>query len=209
MTNNKAQDFVPIKDIKDGLMYMDDGRIKVVLAVSSLNLSLKAEEEQNAIISQFQGFLNTLDFPVQIQAESRRVDIRPYLDSLEDRLSVVTDELMKNQIREYRQFVKTFAEKTNIMNKRFFVIIDYDKGGDKSTNPMSSLMFFGKKKEIPVDDNLQLDSWRTQLEQRISIVAGGLSGVGLQVSMLGTEELIELFYKIYNPGQEGRSANGE
>ena len=209
MTNNKAQDFVPIKDIKDGLMYMDDGRIKVVLAVSSLNLSLKAEEEQNAIISQFQGFLNTLDFPVQIQAESRRVDIRPYLDSLEERQAIVTDELMKNQIREYRQFVKTFAEKTNIMNKRFFVVIDYDKGGDKSTNPMSSMMSFGKKKEVVEDNSMQLDSWRTQLEQRISIVAGGLSGVGLQVSMLGTEELIELFYKIYNPGQEGRSADGQ
>jgi hypothetical protein len=207
MTNNKAQDFVPIKDIKDGLMYMDDGRIKAVLAVSSLNLSLKAEEEQNAIISQFQGFLNTLDFPVQIQAESRRVDIRPYLDSLEERQEIVTDELMKNQIREYRQFVKTFSEKTNIMNKRFFVIIDYDKGGDQTTNPMSSIISFGKKKEIKSDDNLQLDSWRTQLEQRISIVAGGLSGVGLQVTMLGTEELIELFYKIYNPGQEGRSAD--
>jgi hypothetical protein len=206
MIENKAQDFVPIKDIKDGLIYTDDGRIKAVLAVSSLNLSLKAEEEQNAIISQFQGFLNTLDFPVQVHVESRRINIRPYLDSLEERQEVVTDELMKNQIREYRQFVKTFAEKTNIMNKRFFVIIDYAKGSDSKSNPMSSIMSFGKKSKVEDDNDMTLDSWKTQLEQRISIVAGGLSGVGLQVNMLGTEELVELFYRTYNPGQEERTA---
>lgn len=206
MSEQQTQNFVPIKDIKDGIIYMDDGRIKVVLSVSSLNLSLKSEEEQNAIIGQFQGFLNTLDFPVQIHAESRRVDIRPYLDMLEERGEQVQDELMKNQIREYRQFVKTFSEKTNVMNKRFFVIIDYVIGSGGNSNNMSSLLPFGKKKE-EVTNQFEIDSWKTQLEQRISIVAGGLAGTGLQVTMLGTEELIELFYKIYNPSQEARSAD--
>lgn len=206
MSEQQTQNFVPIKDIKDGIIYMDDGRIKVLLSVSSLNLSLKSEDEQNAIIGQFQGFLNTLDFPVQIHAESRRVDIRPYLDMLEERGEQVQDELMKNQIREYRQFVKTFSEKTNVMNKRFFVIIDYVIGGGGNTNSMSALLPFGKKKEESVNQ-FEIDSWKTQLEQRISIVAGGLAGTGLQVTMLGTEELIELFYKIYNPSQEARSAD--
>jgi hypothetical protein len=109
--NDKAQHFVPIKNIKDGILYMDDGRIKVVLTCSSLNLALKGEDEQAAIIGQFQGFLNSLDFPIQIHAESRRVDIKPYLNSLEKRQEEITDELMKNQIREYRNFIKTFAEK--------------------------------------------------------------------------------------------------
>lgn len=193
----KSQDFVPIKDIRDGILYMDDGRIKVILSVSSLNLSLKSEEEQGAIVSQFQGFLNTLDFPVQIYVQSRRVDIKPYLDSLDVRAEMVEDDLMKNQIREYRQFVQTFAEKTNIMNKRFFVVIDYDKGGD-GTDKI--------KAKNEQDENFELDTWRTQIEQRISVIAGGLSGVGLQVDLLTTEELIELFYKIYNPGMDTRSA---
>lgn len=206
MSEQQAQNFVPIKDIKDGIIYMDDGRIKVLLSVSSLNLSLKSGEEQDAIIGQFQGFLNTLDFPVQIHAESRRVDIRPYLDMLEERGDQVQDELMKNQIREYRQFVKTFSEKTNVMNKRFFVVIDYVIGGESSNN-MSALLPFGKKKETSANQ-FEIESWKTQLEQRISIVAGGLASAGLQVTMLGTEELIELFYKIYNPSQEARSANG-
>lgn len=205
---NTTQDFVPIENIKDGIMYMDDGRIKAVMSVSSLNLSLKSEEEQVSIINQFQGFLNTLDFPIQIHAESRRVNIKPYLDSLEVKQNSTEDELMKNQIREYRQFVKTFAEKTNIMNKRFFVIVDYERNisGQKDKNPILNIL--SKKKEEVKTNPLDEESWRTQLEQRLSIVASGLSAIGLQVELLGTEELIELFYKIYNPGQEGQSANG-
>jgi hypothetical protein len=187
---------------------MDDGRIKVLLSVSSLNLSLKSEEEQSAVIAQFQGFLNTLDFPVQIHAQSRRVDMRPYLDNLEKRQEDITDDLLKNQLKEYRNFIKTFSEKTNIMSKRFFIVIDYDHGESVNGPQKSSSMldmFTGKKRE----DNftsVEIEEWKTQLEQRISIVAGGLSSIGLQVNLLSTEELIELYYKIYNPALESKSA---
>lgn len=202
--NDKAQNFVPVKNIKDGILYMDDGRIKVILTVSSLNLALKGEEEQAAIIGQFQGFLNSLDFPIQIHIESRRVDIKPYLFSLEKRQEEMEDELMKNQIREYRQFIKTFAEKTNIMNKRFFVVVDYEHGeSEAGSKGVLSSLGFAKEKEL---GTVEIEQWRTQLEQRISVVASGLSGLGLQVNMLGTEELIELFYKIYNPSIELKSA---
>lgn len=204
--NDKAQNFVPIKNIKDGILYMDDGRIKVVLTASSLNLALKGEEEQAAIIGQFQGFLNSLDFPIQIHVESRRIDIKPYLFSLEKRQEEIEDELMKNQIREYRQFIKTFAERTNIMNKRFFIVIDYEHGediGGGNAGGISGALGFAKEKELGA---VEIEQWRTQLEQRVSVVAGGLSGLGLQVNMLGTEELIELFYKIYNPSVELKSA---
>lgn len=205
--NDKAQSFVPIKNIKDGILYMDDGRIKVVLTVSSLNLALKGEEEQAAIIGQFQGFLNSLDFPIQIHAESRRVDIKPYLLSLEKRQEEISDDLMKNQVREYRQFIKTFAERTNIMNKKFFVVIDYEHGenadGSKESGGIMSTFGMGRERELGA---LEIEEWRTQLEQRVSVVAGGLSGLGLQVNMLGTEELIELFYRIYNPSVELKSA---
>jgi hypothetical protein len=203
MEGNRAQGFVPIKNIKDGVMYMDDGRIKVALVCSSINMSLKGEEEQAAIIGQFQGFLNSLDFPIQIHIESRRVDIKPYLLTLEKRQEEIEDDLMKNQIREYRNFVKTFSERTNIMNKRFIIVVDYDHGETSSGG--SLLQNLGLKQE----DSYKLsetEEWRTQLEQRISVIASGLTALGLQVNVLGTEELIELFYKIYNPSVEIKSA---
>lgn len=203
--DQKAQDFVPIENIKDGIMFMDDGRIKVALVCSSLNLSLKGAEEQAAIIGQFSGFLNSLDFPIQIHVESRRVDVKPYLLSLEKRQEEIEDDLMKNQIKEYRSFIKTFSEKTNIMNKRFIIVIDYDKGGagENSGGGIMSKLGFGKAPELGVKE---VEEWRTQLEQKISVVAGGLSGLGLQVNLLSTEELIELFYRIYNPSLEIKSA---
>lgn len=201
--NDKAQNFVPIKNIKDGILYMDDGRIKVVLTVSSLNLSLKGEEEQAAIIGQFQGFLNSLDFPIQIHVESRRIDVKPYLNSLEKRQEEIEDELMKNQIREYRQFIKTFAERTNIMNKRFFVVVDYDHGESTAVGGVLGGLGLSGNTKI---DTLESEEWRTQLEQRVSVIASGLSGLGLQVNILNTEELIELFYRIYNPSLEIKSA---
>lgn len=205
MDSNKAQNFVPINDIKDGIMFMDDGRIKVALVCSSLNMSLKGEDEQAAIIGQFQGFLNSLDFPIQIHVESRRVNIQPYLLSLEKRQEEMEDDLMKNQIKEYRSFIKTFAEKSNIMNKRFIVVIDYDKGADTGSGGggVMSKLGLSRQPELGVKE---VEEWRTQLEQKISVVAGGLSGLGLQVNMLNTEELIELFYKIYNPSLELKSA---
>ena len=206
--NDKAQNFVPIKNIKDGILYMDDGRIKVVLTCSSLNLSLKGEDEQAAIIGQFQGFLNSLDFPIQIHVESRRVDIKPYLNSLEKRQEEIEDDLMKNQIREYRQFIKTFAERTNIMNKRFFIVVDYEhgeNGGSQNAGGGGFMASLGLAKEKELGA-IEIEEWRTQLEQRVSVVAGGLSALGLQVNMLGTEELIELFYKIYNPSVDIKSA---
>ena len=206
MDSTKAQNFVPIKDIKDGIMFMDDGRIKVALVCSSLNMSLKGEEEQAAIIGQFQGFLNSLDFPIQIHVESRRVDIKPYLLSLEKRQEEIEDDLMKNQIKEYRSFIKTFSEKTNIMNKRFLVIIDYDKTESESRGEggIMSKIGFGRHAELGIKE---VEEWRTQLEQKISVIAGGLTGLGIQVNMLNTEELIELFYKIYNPSLELKSAD--
>jgi hypothetical protein len=204
MDNTKAQNFVPIEDIKDGIMFMDDGRIKVALVCSSLNMSLKGEEEQAAIIGQFQGFLNSLDFPVQIHVESRRVDIQPYLLALEKRQEEIEDDLMKNQIKEYRNFIKTFAEKTNIMNKRFIVVIDYDKGNNSSEEGgIMNKLGLGRQKELGAKE---VEEWRTQLEQKISVVAGGLSNLGLTVNMLNTEELIELFYRTYNPSLELKSA---
>ena len=204
MDTNKAQNFVPIKDIKDGIMFMDDGRIKVALVCSSINMSLKGEEEQGAIIGQFQGFLNSLDFPIQIHVESRRVDIKPYLLSLDKRQEEIEDDLMKNQVKEYKSFIKTFSEKTNIMNKRFLVIIDYDKGESSGgSGGIMSRFGFAKEAELGVKE---VEEWRTQLEQKISVVAGGLTGLGIQVNMLNTEELIELFYRIYNPSLEFKSA---
>jgi hypothetical protein len=120
-----AQQFVPIKEIRDGVVILSDGTMRMLLMASSVNIALKSEDEQSAILMQFQNFLNSLEFSTQIFIQSRRLDIRPYLMILEERLQEEVNDLLKIQIREYVNFIKTVAKSTNIMNKLFLIVVPY------------------------------------------------------------------------------------
>src|SRR6185369_6653545 len=124
--NAKAtQDFVPIKEVRDGIIVLKDGGLRAIVLANSVNLSLKSDEEQKATILQFQSFLNTLDFAVQISVQSRRLDIRPYLLLLENRVKVQNEPLLKLQTQEYIEFIRNFTESVSIMTKSFFVVVPY------------------------------------------------------------------------------------
>lgn len=201
VTSKAAQDFVPIKEVKDGVIILKDGSMRAIILTSSLNFSLKSDDERNAIILQFQDFLNSLDFGIEISISSRRLDIRPYLALLEDRYKEQVNDLMKIQTREYIDFIKKFTESTNIMTKSFFVVVPYDpamvniKGG-----VVGGLFKRRSASEETAEKQATFDENRTQLEQRLSVVEQGLSRCGLRSVRLGNEEAIELFYKIFNPG---------
>src|SRR5579859_2474192 len=121
-----TQEFVPIKEVRDGVIILKDGSLRALLMASSINLALKGADEQQAIIAQFQNFLNSMEFTVQFFIESRDLDIRPYIALLEERYAKELDELMKIQIREYIAFIKDFTERANIMTKNFFIVVPYD-----------------------------------------------------------------------------------
>ncbi|MFA6095627.1 MAG: hypothetical protein WC767_02180, partial [Candidatus Paceibacterota bacterium] len=120
-----TQEFVPIKEIRQGVIVLKDGSLRAVVIASSLNFALKSADEQQSIIYQFQNFINSLDFSIQIFIQSRKLDIRPYIALLEGRLKEQVDDLMKIQTREYIEFVKNFTENSNIMTKTFFVVVPY------------------------------------------------------------------------------------
>ncbi len=198
-----TQDFIPIQEIRDGVIILKNGGMRAVVLASSLNFALKSQDEQSSILMQFQNFVNSLDFSIQIFVQSKKLDIRPYIALLEDRYKEQTTELMKIQVREYIEFIKTFVESTNIMSKSFFVVIPYDPpiiGGGK--NPLSGL-FGGKKsaKEATATADAKFQEFRSQLEQRVAVVEQGLVRCGVRAAELGTEEVVELFYKLFNPGE--------
>ncbi len=197
-----AQKFVPIKEIRGGTVVLTDGSLRSVLLASSLNFALKSEEEQTAIIMQFQNLLNTLEFPIQFFIQSRELDIRPYLGLLEEQLKTQTIELIKTQTREYIEFVKGFTENVNIMSKSFFIVIPYSPAVmKKGSNPIAGV--FGRLSGKKPDAQARLDLFeenKSQLDQRVAVVASGLSRAGIRAVQLGTEELVELYYKLFNPG---------
>ena len=205
MANNATQakatqDFVPIKEVRNGIVILKDGSLRALLMASSINLALKSQEEQQAIIGQFQNFLNSLEFTAQFFVQSRDLDIRPYLALLEDRYQKELDDLMRIQIREYMAFIKDFTERANIMSKNFFIVVPYDPALAARGGGLSSMLPGGGSGAVAITDE-QFEQYRTQLEQRVSVIEQGLVRTGVRVVELGTEEVIELFYKLFNPGE--------
>ena len=201
-----AQDFVPIKEVRNGTIILKDGGLRAILIASSINLSLKASDEQMAIINQFQAFLNGLDFPTQIVIQSRRLDIRPYLLMLENRLKEQTEPLLKIQTKEYIEFIRSFTDEVNIMTKTFFVVVPYSSSVIKSKNSLVDNFLVGGAPKKQVEDTKKavdmasFEEKRSQLEQRTNVIINGLSGIGIRSSVLKTDEVVELFYKTFNPG---------
>lgn len=203
-----TQDFIPIKEIRDGIVVLKDGSLRAILLASAINIALKSADEQQAVVMQFQGFLNSLEFPVQIAIQSRRYDIKPYLLTLERRIEQQKEELMRLQTREYIEFIKWFTDSVNVMSKKFYVVIPYSGSslGKKSMNIIDS--FFGKKnnsKKSFRSSTEKFEEQRSQLEQRIAIVKGGLSQFGVRSEQLNTEQAIEVFYNMFNPGETHRN----
>ncbi len=205
--NAKAtQEFVPIKEVRDGIIVLKDGGLRAIVLANSVNLSLKSEDEQKATIIQFQSFLNTLDFAVQISVQSRRLDIRPYLILLEDRMKVQNEPLLKLQTKEYIEFIRNFTESVSIMTKTFFVVVPYTHTVLKSdSNILRNLFSRKSKEEAKIAKEEDFEEKRSQLEERVSVIEQGLSRCGIKSAQLGTEEIVEVFYKVFNPGEmEGK-----
>ena len=195
-----SQDFVPLRDVKDNVVILKNGQMFMVLLASSINFALKSVDEQEAVLRQFQSFLNTIDFSLQFYIQSRRLNIEPYLKQLQDREDKQDNDLMRIQLREYMQFVRTFTEEVDVMSKSFFVVVPYTP---VAANLQSNLKDFknlsGGKKNVYFDDK-NFAEHKLQLEQRVTLVEQGLSRVGVRTILLQNEELVEMYYHIFNPG---------
>ncbi len=195
----KTQDFIPIKEIRDDVVIMKDDSMRMVVIVSSINFALKSPDEQIAIILEFQNFLNSIDFSLQIAIQSRKLDIREYLGTLDDRLKEENNELIQIQIREYIDFIRNFNESTNIMTKSFFITVPYTPPLYTAKKGFWASVLPGKKTTGEFLNDFAES--KTQLEQRVNVVIQGLNRIGVRSIVLGTEELVELYFKLFNPGE--------
>jgi len=209
MPNNKealpTQQFIDIESIENDAVKLKSGGLRKILLVSGTNFALKSEEEQGLITYAFQGFLNSLDFSIQIFIHSRKLNIDDYLTGLGERETQEANELLKNQIAEYREFIKAFVSQNAIMQKRFFVSVPYDsiqipKIGLDLAEKVSSLFGGGKKNSEQKKQNLE--EQLEQFDQRVDQVVGGLNQIGLRAVPLNNDELLELFYNLYNPASK-------
>ena len=196
MSKKTAQDFLEFEQIREGIIILKNKALRAILMVSSLNFALKSEDEQNAILYQFQNFLNSLDFSCQILIHSRRINIVGYLDKLKKIEEKEDNELLKIQIAEYRKFIDSLMAGGSIMRKIFYIVVPFTLL-EKQEGASEKKQRFSAK--IPVLTEEEFQRCKIQLLQRVEFVALGLRRCGLQAVPLTTPELIELLWGFYHP----------
>jgi type IV secretory pathway VirB4 component len=194
-----TQHFIEIAEVKEDVVVLKDGTLRAVLLVSSINFALKADDEQNAIIQSYMSFLNSLDFPLQVVIQSRRLNIGRYLERLAVLEREQTNELLKMQTAEYRQYIRELVELGQIMNKRFFVVVPYNPDSDKQKGFLARFREALRPTAVVGLSQERFRRHRHELMQRIEHIIGGLNSMGLEVAVLDTQSLIELYYNTYNP----------
>lgn len=199
-----TQKYLTISEIKDDTVIMKDGTLRAVLLVSSINFALKSEAEQEAIISGYMSFLNSLDTPLQISIQSRQLNLDEYIESIKKVEKEQTNELLKLQTAEYRQYVSELVELGDIMTKRFYVVISFSEGSNKKRG------FWTRTRDV-VSPSSYIDINQKQFIKKqkdlfllVDKVLSGLSSMGLRASILDTQSLIELYYSTYNPSLSQR-----
>lgn len=193
-----TQRFIPLSEVHNDTVIMRDGSLRAVLLVSSVNFFLKSDDEQQAIINGYQQFLNTIDFPFQIIIQSRKFDASKYLTKLQSLESVQMNELLKLQMADYRQFVGELIDISQIMDKKFFVVVPYDPASDARRGffqQLNALFFAGGEIKLKREQFLKRKHF---LDLRVQSVVSGLKSMDLATMRLDTQSIIELLYNTYN-----------
>ncbi len=196
---SSTQRHLDIDSIQDSVVILKDGGLRAVLMASSINFDLKANEEQDSIIYAYQNFLNALDFPVQIQISSRVLNINGYIKYLREFEQIQTNDLLRNQTGEYISFIQQLVTGANIVNKTFYVVIPFDPV-ERPQGLLDKLS--GAFNKTPSDikySKEEFEKYKTQLWQRVNNIMYGLKRSGIYMIPLNTQELIELYYSLYNP----------
>lgn len=198
-----TQQYLDIGEIRESIIILKEGELRLLLLANSINFALKSEQEQQALIGQYQSFLNSLDFPIQIVMQSRKLDLTNYLKKLEERSEKEKNELIKIQTIDYVAFIKRLINIANIMDKKFYIVVplnpvNVEKRGlfDKLFHPTSRLT-------VKISDT-EFKSYREELLQRANVIISGLGSLGVKIAPLNTQQIIELFYGIYNPEEASK-----
>lgn len=198
-----TQSLLPFGEIKNNSVLLKDGGIRAVLQVSTINFNLKSEEEQNSTINAYQQFLNTLDFPLQICIQSRKVDLDPYFKLLQTKQKEIENPLLKAQTDDYMKYIKKISEYADIMEKKFFVVIPADPLRTATKKNIISQLFENMSPQDSLDKvktrYLEFKNLSIQLQERINIINAGLERCGLRTHQLNNQELVDTYYSSYNP----------
>jgi len=203
---NSTQNSLKIAEIRDGIVIMNDGSFRSVVMVKSINFDLMSPQEQEAVEYSYQGFLNSLFFPIQIAVRTQKVDLQPYIERLDKIRTEHDNMLLALLMDDYINYIDVLSQQTNIMDKKFYIVIPYlpyddvEKALNDSKKFLDNLVgLFGSSEKHVVINEDSLEKAKTELRNRVQAILSGLLQCGIQGLPLDTQELIELYYDVYNP----------
>ena len=203
---NSTQNSLQIAEIRDGVVIMSDGSFRSVIMLKSINFDLMSQPEQEAVEYSYQSFLNSLYFPIQIFIRSQKVDLQPYIEKLDKIRTEHDNMLLALLMDDYIGYIDALSQQTNIMDKKFYVVIPYFpyqedvKPLTQSKNFFSGVAdLFNNKERHVVINEADLEKAKAELRNRVQSALSGLRQCGVQGLPLDTHELIELYYDTYNP----------
>ena len=203
---NSSQNSLQIAEIRDGIVIMNDGSFRSVVMVKSINFDLMSQQERESVEYAYQGFLNSLYFPIQIFIRSQKVDLGPYIQKLDKIRTEHDNMLLALLMEDYIGFMSDIAQQTNIMDKKFYVVIPFSPTVDMQKTVQASKNFLGglasvfssKEQHVTIHE-ADLEAAKTELRNRVQATLAGLQQCNIQGLPLDTQELIELYYDAYNP----------
>jgi hypothetical protein len=203
---NSTQNTLQIAEIRDGIVIMNDGTFRAVIMIKSINFDLMSPQEQEAVEYSYQGFLNSLYFPIQIFIRSQKVDLQPYIAKLDKIRTEHDNMLLAVLMEDYINYINDLSQQTNLMDKRFYVVIpffpttDVQKALTQSKTFLNGLkaLFVPQEQRVTINE-ADLVKAKDELRNRVQSVLSGLLQCNVQGLPLDTQELIELYYDTYNP----------
>lgn len=204
---NSTQNSLQVAEIREGIVIMSDGTFRAVVMAKAINFDLMSQGEQEGIEFSYQGFLNSLFFPIQIFIRSQKVDLQPYIEKLDKIRAQHDNMLLALLMEDYIAYIDNLSQETNIMDKKFYLVIPFatskemEEGFAGNSNFFQGLatLFSNRDGRTTTISEAQLDKAKTELRNRVQAVLQGLSQCGIKALPLDTEELIELYYDMYNP----------
>lgn len=198
-STSATQKYLDVAEVKEDVIVLKNGALRAVLAVSAINFELKSTDEQEAIVSQYQNFLNSIDFPLQILVSSRKLNMENYLEFLSQHEKQQPNELLRFQISEYKNFISQLASSSNIMDKNFYIIVPFSPIENQEKGFFSNIGSLINPRKNILEKRENFETYKSQLFQRADHITAALSGIGVRIVPLKTQEIIELLFNSYNP----------
>lgn len=198
-TKSSTQGSLLISEIKDGVVVLQDGSLRAVVMASAINFDLMSQQEQNGIEYAYQGFLNSLHFPIQIVVKSQKIDLDTYIEDLEKKHASQDNPLLAMLMEDYIANVRALVEEVNIMDKQFYVVIPFFPTVATKANFFANLSNIFKSTPTITVSESEFQQYKTELTNRVQLVTSGMNQMGIRAIPLNTQELVELYYSAYNP----------